>query len=233
MHAAAPLAVASAASEPSSAAATPFFTVDRLEKRSDPRGPIALCVGLGQPISHPSVADFLKLQGCHCAAALSLNTPPNDPRVLDAEHAPAAPAVPPPLAQTPFSTFSIVARDPVTGDLGVAVQSHWFAVGAGVTWAEPGVGAIATQSFAEPAYGRKGLERMRAGTSAPDALAALLAEDAKRDVLTRFERDYFAALSEESKGNVSEMARRAGMERAHVRAYLRRHGISAKQDPQD
>jgi DNA-binding NtrC family response regulator len=56
-------------------------------------------------------------------------------------------------------------------------------------------------------------------------------QDAKRDVLARFERDYFAALSEEAKGNVSEMARRAGMERAHVRAYLRRHGISAKQDP--
>jgi DNA-binding NtrC family response regulator len=53
-------------------------------------------------------------------------------------------------------------------------------------------------------------------------------QDAKRDVLTRFERDYFAALSDEAKGNVSEMARRAGMERAHVRAYLRRHGISAK-----
>jgi DNA-binding NtrC family response regulator len=58
-------------------------------------------------------------------------------------------------------------------------------------------------------------------------------QDAKRDVLTRFERDYFAALSEESKGNVSEMARRAGMERAHVRAYLRRHGISAKHDASD
>jgi DNA-binding NtrC family response regulator len=56
-------------------------------------------------------------------------------------------------------------------------------------------------------------------------------QDAKRDVLARFERDYFAALSDEAKGNVSEMARRAGMERAHVRAYLRRHGISAKQDP--
>jgi DNA-binding NtrC family response regulator len=55
-------------------------------------------------------------------------------------------------------------------------------------------------------------------------------QDAKRDVLARFERDYFAALNEEAKGNVSEMARRAGMERAHVRAYLRRHGISAKQD---
>ena len=58
-------------------------------------------------------------------------------------------------------------------------------------------------------------------------------QDAKREVLTRFERDYFAALSDEAKGNVSEMARRAGMERAHVRAYLRRHGISAKHDGGD
>jgi DNA-binding NtrC family response regulator len=58
-------------------------------------------------------------------------------------------------------------------------------------------------------------------------------QDAKREVLTKFERDYFAALSEEAKGNVSEMARRAGMERAHVRAYLRRHGIGAKQDTAD
>jgi DNA-binding NtrC family response regulator len=58
-------------------------------------------------------------------------------------------------------------------------------------------------------------------------------QDAKRDVLARFERDYFAALSDEAKGNVSEMARRAGMERAHVRAYLRRHGISAKADTAD
>src|SRR5687767_15184319 len=74
-------------------------------------------------------------------------------------------------------TFSIVARDPVTGELGVAVQSHWFAVGNGVLWAEPGVGAIATQSFAEPEYGRKGLERMRGGVAAAEVLAGLVAED--------------------------------------------------------
>jgi DNA-binding NtrC family response regulator len=55
-------------------------------------------------------------------------------------------------------------------------------------------------------------------------------QEAKRDVLARFERDYFAALADEARGNVSEMARRAGMERAHVRAYLRRHGISAKHE---
>ena len=69
--------------------------------------------------------------------------------------------------------------------------------------------------------------------AAPGTFKGQKFQDAKRDVLTRFERDYFAALSEEAKGNVSEMARRAGMERAHVRAYLRRHGISAKQDPGD
>ncbi|WP_231511036.1 sigma 54-interacting transcriptional regulator [Chondromyces apiculatus] len=58
-------------------------------------------------------------------------------------------------------------------------------------------------------------------------------QEVKRDVLARFERDYFAALAEEAKGNVSEMARRAGMERAHVRAYLRRHGILTKGEPSD
>ncbi len=85
-------------------------------------------------------------------------------------------------ARRPTHTFSIVARDPVTGDLGVAVQSHWFAVGAAVTWAEPGIGAIATQSFAEPEYGRLGLQRLRGGDDAATALAALLAADPQREV---------------------------------------------------
>ena len=82
----------------------------------------------------------------------------------------------------PTNTFSIVARDPVTGDLGVAVQSHWFSVGALVTWAEPGVGAVATQSFAEPAYGPKGLALMRDGIAAPEAMAQLVAADAQSAV---------------------------------------------------
>ena len=79
-------------------------------------------------------------------------------------------------------TFSIVARDPATGDLGVAVQSHWFSVGSVVPWAESGVGAVATQSFAEPSYGPLGLGLMRAGKSAPEALKALLAADDGREV---------------------------------------------------
>jgi len=82
----------------------------------------------------------------------------------------------------PVATYSIVARDPATGELGVAVQSHWFSVGSLVPWAEPGVGAVATQSFVEPSYGPLGLALMRAGKSAPEALAALLAADTGREV---------------------------------------------------
>src|SRR5512143_2554159 len=84
--------------------------------------------------------------------------------------------------QRPVHTFSIVARDSVTGELGVAVQSHWFSVGPLVPWAEAGVGAVATQSFVDPAYGPLGLELMRAGKSAPEALAGLLAADPEREV---------------------------------------------------
>jgi uncharacterized Ntn-hydrolase superfamily protein len=75
-------------------------------------------------------------------------------------------------------TYSIVARDPATGELGVAVQSHWFGVGAVVAWARPGVGAVATQSVAEVAHGPHALERLQEGLSAPEAIAAVLREDA-------------------------------------------------------
>ncbi len=82
----------------------------------------------------------------------------------------------------PVSTYSIVARDPETGQLGVAVQSNWFSVGSIVSWAESGVGAVATQSFVEPAYGPLGLALMRAGKTAPEALKALLAIDPHPEV---------------------------------------------------
>ena len=82
----------------------------------------------------------------------------------------------------PVHTYSIVARDPATGEMGVAVQSHWFSVGSIVSWAEAGVGAVATQSFVDPSYGKLGLELMRSGRSAPDALRSLLAGDEGRDV---------------------------------------------------
>jgi uncharacterized Ntn-hydrolase superfamily protein len=79
-------------------------------------------------------------------------------------------------------TYSIVARDDRSGELGVAVQSHFFGVGSLVSWAEAGVGAIATQSVADPSYGPRGLELMRAGASAPEALHRLLAEDRQERV---------------------------------------------------
>jgi uncharacterized Ntn-hydrolase superfamily protein len=82
----------------------------------------------------------------------------------------------------PVHTYSIVARDAKTGELGVAVQSHWFAIGPFVPWAEAGVGAVATQSFVDPSYGKLGLDLMRAGRSGPDGLKGLLAADEARDV---------------------------------------------------
>jgi len=80
-------------------------------------------------------------------------------------------------ARRPVNTYSIVAVDSATGEIGAAVQSHWFSVGAIVTWAEPGVGAVATQSFVDPSYGPRGLYLMRSGSPAPAALAALLRAD--------------------------------------------------------
>ncbi|HEY2604228.1 MAG TPA: DUF1028 domain-containing protein [Thermoleophilaceae bacterium] len=74
-------------------------------------------------------------------------------------------------------TYSLVARDPETGDLGVAVQSHFFSVGSVVAWAEPGVGAVATQSFVEVSYGPRGLGLMRNGRSAAGALGELVDKD--------------------------------------------------------
>jgi len=82
----------------------------------------------------------------------------------------------------PIHTYSIVGRDPNTGELGVAVQSHWFSVGPLVPWIEAGVGAIATQSFVEVSYGPLGLALMKAGKTAPQALKALLEIDPKREV---------------------------------------------------
>lgn len=82
----------------------------------------------------------------------------------------------------PVYTFSIVARDSVTGEIGVAVQSHYFGVGSVVPWAEAGVGAVATQSIVDVGYGPKGLALMREGVSAPAALDRLVREDSLEDV---------------------------------------------------
>jgi len=80
----------------------------------------------------------------------------------------------------PVATFSIVGYDPDNGDLGVAVQSKFFAVGAAVPWAEAGVGAIATQSRANTRYGPNGLKLLKSGLSAEQTLARLIADDPGR-----------------------------------------------------
>ena len=83
----------------------------------------------------------------------------------------------------PFAhTFSIVARDSVTGEMAVAVQSHWFSVGTAVSWAEAGVGAVATQSFVNKSFGIRGLDLLRRGLTAQEALDALLKDDEGREV---------------------------------------------------
>jgi uncharacterized Ntn-hydrolase superfamily protein len=74
-------------------------------------------------------------------------------------------------------TYSIVALDAATGELGVAVQSRWLAVGSGVPWVRPGIGAIATQSFVDVRYGALGIERLEAGRTPEETLAELLAAD--------------------------------------------------------
>jgi uncharacterized Ntn-hydrolase superfamily protein len=79
-------------------------------------------------------------------------------------------------------TYSIAARDPRTGQIGVAVQSHYFSVGSAVPWAEAGVGAVATQAFANIDYGPEGLTLMRQGLNAAQALEILLQQDEEREI---------------------------------------------------
>ena len=82
----------------------------------------------------------------------------------------------------PVSTYSIVAYDEPTGQFGVAVQSHWFSVGALVPWAKAGVGAVATQSFVKVEYGPDGIALMESGKSAKEALNQLISKDSGQAV---------------------------------------------------
>ncbi|MBC3539877.1 DUF1028 domain-containing protein [Rufibacter sediminis] len=79
-------------------------------------------------------------------------------------------------------TYSIVARDPKTGEMAVAVQSHWFSVGTSVSWGEAGVGVVATQSFTNKSFGLRGLALMKQGKTAQETLKLLLANDPGREV---------------------------------------------------
>ncbi|MCZ6702826.1 MAG: DUF1028 domain-containing protein, partial [Ignavibacteria bacterium] len=83
----------------------------------------------------------------------------------------------------PFAhTYSIVARDPETGEMGVAVQSHWFSVGSIVGWGEAGVGVVATQSFVNVSFGPRGLELLKSGKNAQETVDELISQDEGRDV---------------------------------------------------
>jgi uncharacterized Ntn-hydrolase superfamily protein len=79
-------------------------------------------------------------------------------------------------------TYSIVARDTATGEMGVAVQSHWYSVGTIVSWGEAGVGVIATQSFVNPSFGPRGLALLKEGLTAEQVLNLMIESDEGRDV---------------------------------------------------
>lgn len=86
-------------------------------------------------------------------------------------------------AKEPFAhTFSVVGRDAKTGEMAVAVQSHWFSVGTTVSWGEAGVGVVATQSFINKSFGLRGLALLKEGKSPQEALDALLVNDPGKEV---------------------------------------------------
>lgn len=80
-----------------------------------------------------------------------------------------------------IATFSIVGFDPATGELGIAVQSKFIAVGSVVPWAKAGVGAVATQAFGNPSYGPRGLELLEAGKSPEEVIDILISDDQDKD----------------------------------------------------
>lgn len=133
------------------------------------RSPLMILVGLAALVSVPSsvIAQSVEANAQADAVLERVSGPTADLAAFD---------------RRPVATYSIVARDPATGELGVAVQSHWFSVGPIVPFAEAGVGAVATQSFVDPSYGPLGLQLMKVGRSAPDALAGLVRADANREV---------------------------------------------------
>lgn len=113
--------------------------------------------------------------------AIPSDAVPAQPRA-DRGHGAVQPVRSAAMPTRPVHTFSIVARDPQTGEMGVAVQSHYFSVGPIVAWAEAGVGAVATQSLVEVSYGPKGLEQLRQGKTPSDVMHDLLKKDEQRDV---------------------------------------------------
>ena len=139
--------------------------------------PRASCPSRSAPGSACARRDAIAGQPCSCAGVGASKLRSNHARVSGAEDLQTAPST---QGNFPPVTYSIVARDEATGELGVAVQSRAFGVGI-CAWARPGVGAVATQSFTEKSYGPRGLDLLAAGTAPADALAELVAADEKRD----------------------------------------------------
>ena len=79
-------------------------------------------------------------------------------------------------------TYSIIARDPKTGEMGIGVQSHWFSVGSVVSWGEAGIGVVATQSLVNKSFGLRGLDLLKQGKSPQEVIEILLSDDDGRDV---------------------------------------------------
>lgn len=99
------------------------------------------------------------------------------------DHVPHSQSCPPRMMASNLAhTYSIVACDTATGEMGVAVQSHWFSVGSVVPWAEAGVGAIATQALVNVSFGTRGLDLLKQGKTAPEVVETLTASDEGKDV---------------------------------------------------
>ncbi len=117
-------------------------------------------------------------------------------------------------------TFSIVARDPNTGEMAVAVQSHWFSVGTAVSWGEAGVGVVATQSFTNKSFGLRGLELLRQGKSPQEALDILLSDDTGKDFRQVAILDKFGRVATHTGKSCIDMAGHTNGENFSVQANM-------------
>ena len=117
-------------------------------------------------------------------------------------------------------TFSIVARDPTTGEMAVAVQSHWFSVGAVVSWGEAGVGVVATQSFTNKSFGLRGLEMLKQKKSPSQALDILLSDDTGKDYRQVAILDKLGRVATHTGKNCIDMAGHANGENFSVQANM-------------
>ena len=117
-------------------------------------------------------------------------------------------------------TFSIVAKDPKTGELAVAVQSHWFSVGTVVAWGEAGVGVVATQSFVNKSFGLRGLELLKQGKTPQQAMDILLSDDAGKEVRQVAILDTFGRVATHTGKNCIDAAGHINGENFSVQANM-------------